>query len=130
VTAPDTEPGFRIAARIRSFTHAFRGLAALVASEHNAWVHAAATFAVVIAGLTFGVTRIEWALLVLAIGLVWSAEALNTAVEWIADVVSPDHDPRIGRVKDVAAGGVLIAAAAATVIGLLVFVPHLLGSPG
>lgn len=130
MTAPDGEPGFRIAARIRSFAHAFRGLAALVTSEHNARIHAAATVAVVIAGFAFGVTRLEWALLALAIGLVWSAEAFNTALEWIADVVSSVHDPRIGRAKDVAAGGVLMAAVAAATIGLLVFVPHLLGSPG
>lgn len=127
MTAPGAEPGFRIAARIRSFAHAFRGLAALVASQHNAWIHAAATVAVVIAGFAFGVTRIEWALLALAVGLVWSAEALNTALEWVADVASADHDPLIGRAKDVAAAGVLLAAAAAVAIALLVFVPRLLG---
>jgi diacylglycerol kinase (ATP) len=89
-------------------------------------VHAAATVVVVTAGLLFDVSRSEWALLVLAMVAVWSAEALNTAVEALGDAVSPDYHPDIARAKDVAAGGVLIAAVGAVVIGGLVFVPRLL----
>ena len=106
MSAGDEDSGFTLSGRARSFGHAFRGLAALLASQHNAWIHAAASLAVVIAGLVFGVSRLEWALLFLAIGMVWAAEAFNTAVEWLADVVSPQHDDRIGRAKDVSAAGV------------------------
>jgi len=128
VTSPDSEPdaGFSVGARARSFRNAFRGLVVLLASQHNAWIHALATVAVVIVGLALGVTRIEWGLLVLAVGLVWSAEAFNTAIEFVADVASPDHNPQIGRAKDVAAAGVLVTAVMAVLIGLLVFVPHLM----
>ena len=124
--SPRESTGFSVAARGRSFVNAFRGLAALLASQHNAWIHALATVAVAAAGFALGVTRLEWALLALAVGGVWSAEAFNTAVEWLADVVSPDHHPLIGRAKDVAAAGVLLASAAAVGVGLLVFLPHLI----
>ncbi len=127
MTGHDAEPGFSVVARARSFAHALRGITTLLASQHNVWIHAVATVAVLAAGFVLGVTRIEWALLVLAIGLVWAAEACNTAIEWVADVASPDHNLLIGRAKDVAAAGVLLAAVAAAAIGLLVFVPYLLG---
>ena len=123
---PDAERGFNLAARVQSFSHAFRGVAALLVSQHNAWIHALATLAVGVAGAVLGISRIEWALVALAVGLVWTAEAFNTAVGWLADVASPDHHPLIGRAKDVSAAGVLLAAVAAVAIGLLVFVPHLL----
>ena len=124
--SPRESTGFSVAARRRSFAHAFRGVAALLASQHNAWIHALATVVVAAAGFALGVTRLEWALLALAVGGVWSAEAFNTAVEWLADVVSPDHHPLIGGAKDVAAAGVLLASAAAVGVGLLVFLPHLI----
>lgn len=118
--------GFSWAARGRSFGYAFRGVAVLVSTQHNARIHAVATLAVVALGWALGVSHRDWALLLLAIALVWAAEALNTAIEWIGDVVSPQHDPRVGRAKDVAAAGVLLAAAGAAAVGALVFVPHLL----
>ena len=86
MTPTDPDPPFTLAARARSFSHAFRGIATLLASQHNARIHALATIAVVIVGFALGVTRLEWALLVAAIALVWLAEAFNTAVEFVADV--------------------------------------------
>jgi len=115
-----------VRARAATFAHAGRGVAAVVWSQPNAWIHLAATVAVVAAGFAFGVSRLEWGLLVLAIAAVWSAEALNTAVEVLADVVSPAPHPAVGRAKDVAAGAVLLAAAGALVVGVLVFGPRLL----
>jgi diacylglycerol kinase (ATP) len=117
---------FSLHARAASFGHAFRGVAALVASQHNAWIHLAATLAVVALGLWLRVSRLEWALLVLAMGLVWAAEALNTALEWLGDVVEPGRNPLLGRAKDAAAAGVLLAAIAAAAVGLLVLLPRLL----
>ncbi|MGB8168211.1 MAG: diacylglycerol kinase family protein, partial [Chthoniobacteraceae bacterium] len=72
-----------------------------------------------------GLERWEWAAVVGAIGLVWTAEGLNTAVEALTDLVSPGEHPLAGRAKDVAAGAVLCAATSAAVIGLVVFVPRL-----
>jgi len=116
---------FSIAARLRSFRCAFQGALALVRTQHNAWIHAAATLAVIAAGIFFRVTAHEWALLVFAIALVWMAEALNTAIEFLADEVTEERRERIGRAKDVGAFGVLVGAMAAAAIGAIVFVPHL-----
>lgn len=115
---------FDIRARLRSFGHAFRGLAVLVRSQHNAWIHAVATAVVITSGLVLDVSNGDWRWLVVAIGAVWTAEALNTAVEFLADATSPDFHPLVKHSKDVAAAGVLIAAVAAAVIATLVFVPH------
>jgi diacylglycerol kinase (ATP) len=119
-------PPFRVSARLRSFHYALRGIAAVLQSQHNAWIHAAVSLFVVVAGLTIGLDRLEWCALVLAMVAVWVAEALNTAFEALCDVASPSLHPMVERAKDVAAGAVLIAAIGAVVIGLLVFVPHLL----
>jgi len=117
---------FSVAARARSFRDAFRGLAVLLATQHNAWIHAVATLAVLAMGFWLGCTPLEWAVLALAIALVWLAEGLNTALEALGDAVSADLHPLVGRAKDVAAGAVLLAAIGAAVAGLLIFVPRLL----
>lgn len=122
--SPASAP-FSWSARGRSFVHAFRGLATLLAHQHNARIHAALTLAVVVLGLVLGVSRMEWAVLALAIGSVWAAEGFNSALEWLCDVSSPEYHPLVGRAKDVAAGAVLLVALAAAAAGLLVFVPHL-----
>ena len=116
---------FSLQARARSFRFAFAGGRVLLATQHNAWMHAAATVLVVLDGLATRLAPLEWALLVLAMGLVWALEAMNTAVELLADEVSLEQRPGIGRAKDVAAFGVLAAAVAAALIGMFVFVPHL-----
>jgi diacylglycerol kinase (ATP) len=97
----------------------------LMRSQHNAWIHAMATVAVVAFGLWTRLAAWEWCALVLAIGLVWVGEALNTALEFLADEVSREKRELIGKAKDVGAAGVLIAAITSVVIGLLVFLPHL-----
>ena len=111
--------------RIRSFRNAGAGVAATLASQANAKIHALATVMVVALGLALDLPRGDWCWLVLAIALVWAAECLNTALEELADVTAPDPDPRVGRAKDAAAGGVLVAAAGAAVIGALVLGPPL-----
>jgi diacylglycerol kinase (ATP) len=109
--------------RIRSVRFALRGVRTMVASQHNAWIHAAATVIVVATGLAVGLPASSWAWVVLAIGSVWTAEALNTAFEFLTDVASPDFHPLAEKAKDVAAGAVLLAALEAVVIGGLVFWP-------
>ncbi|MGE5230733.1 MAG: diacylglycerol kinase family protein [Deltaproteobacteria bacterium] len=119
-------PRFSVAARARSFRYAGRGIVSLLRSQHNAWIHAAASVAVVALGFYVGLSRSEWCLVVLAMTVVWSAEAVNTAFEALCDVASPDLHPLVERAKDIAAGSVLLAAAGAAVVGVLVFGPHLL----
>ena len=99
----------------------------MMRTQSNARLHLLAAALVCAAGVYFGLQRTEWLWISLAIVLVWSAEAFNTALEQLADAVHPARHPGVGRAKDVAAGAVLIAALGEAVIGLLVFVPHLAG---
>ncbi len=110
----------------KSFAYALRGIGTLLRTQTNARIHLAATVVVIGAGFGLEISRMEWALVVAAIGLVWTAEGLNTAIEAAVDLVSPEQHPLAGRAKDVAAGAVLLAALAAAVIGVLVFGPRLL----
>ncbi len=117
---------FSFAARMRSVRYAFRGVDVLLRTQHNAWVHAVATAAALIAGFTLHISPGEWLAIILAIIAVWVAEALNTAFESLCDVASPEFHPTVERAKNVAAGAVLISAVGAAVIGLLIFGPKLL----
>ena len=109
---------------LRSFGHAFRGIGILLCTQANARIHATATVLVVAAGFWFRISRSEWSAIIAVIGLVWIAEGLNTALEAVVDLVSPEPHPLAGRAKDVAAGAVLCAAIAALVIGALIFGPR------
>ena len=121
---------FSVGARIRSFGYAGRGVWTMLRSQHNAWIHAAATLVVVSAGGLAGIGRLEWCALVVAIVSVWTAEALNTALEFLCDVASPEFHPLVEKAKDVAAGGVLISALGATAIAALVFAPYVMHALG
>nr|WP_262905350.1 diacylglycerol kinase family protein [Hymenobacter nitidus] len=110
--------------RIASFGHAFRGVVSALRSEVHLRFHALATVIVIGLGFYFDISGLEWALVALAVGTVWSAELVNTAVEAVVDLVSPDYHPLAGKAKDVAAGAVLVAAFAALAVGLLVFGPR------
>jgi len=108
----------------RSFGHAFCGTGFLLRTQANARIHAVATVVAVAAGFWFRISQGEWCAVVAAVGLVWTAEGVNTAIEAVVDLVSPDSHPLAGRAKDVAAGAVLCAAFAALGIGLLIFGPR------
>ena len=112
--------------RIRSIYCALNGLRVMVLSQHNAWLHSFVTVATVVAGFAFGLTKSEWCWIILAIMAVWTAEALNTAFEFLTDVASPEFHPLAGKAKDVAAGAVLISALGSFAIGLIVFGPYIL----
>ena len=112
--------------RIRSIRHAVAGIRVMIASQHNAWIHAAATMLVVAASWSFGLGRAEWCWIILAVISVWTAEALNTAFEFLTDVASPEFHPVAAKAKDVAAGAVLITALGSVLIGLLILGPHAL----
>jgi diacylglycerol kinase len=110
----------------RSFGAAFAGLGHLLRHEPNAQIHTALAVVAAALGLWLGLTPPEWALLMALFGLVIGLEAINTAVEGLADLAMPRRDPRVATIKDVAAGGVLIAALAAAAAGLFLFGPRLL----
>jgi diacylglycerol kinase (ATP) len=110
--------------RLRSIGFALQGVKWLVLTQPNARVHMFATSAVALAGWFFQITPFEWALLIGVIGAVWTAEALNTAIEWAVDLASPTHHVLAGKAKDVAAAGVLLASLAAVCVGVLVFWPY------
>lgn len=112
--------------RLRSFGHAFRGLKVLVQTQHNARIHAVATILVVAAGVLARISPTEWALIALAVVCVWATEALNTSIEFLVDLVSPELHPLAAKAKDVAAGAVLVAAIGSLIVGVLVFGPHIL----
>lgn len=101
------------------------GIKHLICSQHNAWIHLSATVLVVILGFIYQLSNLEWALIVLAIVIVWSAEAMNTALEQLCDYITTEHHPLIEKGKDVAAAAVLISAIGAVLIGVLVFYPHI-----
>lgn len=110
--------------RLKSFTYAWKGIHSFLRTEHNAWIHCSAIIIVTAAGFLFGITRTEWLILLLCFGIVLAAEALNTAIERLVNMVSPDYHPIAGDVKDIAAGAVLICAITAAIIGLVIFIPY------
>ncbi len=119
-------PSSYLSGRLRSFGHAFRGLAILLQSQHNARIHAVATVLAVAAGALLRISPAEWALIALAVLCVWATEALNTSIEFLVDLVSSELHPLAAKAKDVAAGAVLVAALGSLVVGVLVFGPYVL----
>jgi diacylglycerol kinase (ATP) len=116
---------FSLVARLRSFGFAFSGVVFMLRTQHNAWLHLVATIAVVTVAAVLRISASDWRWIVVAIFLVWSAEAFNTAVEYVCDVVSPGYNVVVKHTKDVAAGAVLLSAISAACIGLLTFWPYL-----
>lgn len=111
--------------RLRAFKHAFAGWYYVLQTQENAWLHAIATIAVVLMAIWLNITPPEWAVLLLAIALVWTAEFLNTALEAVVDLASPMKHPLAKVGKDVGAAAVLIAALASVLIGLIILGPPL-----
>ena len=114
---------FSLKKRLLSFKYAIQGLCYLFKNEHNAWIHLFVTGCAITAGIFLHISPKEWIVIVFAIAIVLVAEAFNTAIEALSDLVSPDYHHLVKRAKDLAAGGVLIAAIAAVIAGLIVFVP-------
>ncbi|MBQ5750607.1 MAG: diacylglycerol kinase family protein [Bacteroidaceae bacterium] len=121
----DTKHRFSLMERFRSFVYAGRGLQ-LLFHEHNTWIHLTATFCVVVVGLWVSLSFVQWAIAIILLGGVWIAEALNTAIERFFDHVTPEQHPEIGRIKDIAAAAVLMAAITAVAAGLCIFVPAII----
>ena len=112
--------------RARSFRNAFAGWWFVIRTQRNAWIHVVINIAVVIVGLWLELPPRDWAVIILAIALVWTAEFLNTALEAVVDLASPQQHSLAKVGKDVGAAAVLIAALSAVLIGLLILGPPLL----
>ena len=122
----EDEKKFSIRKRISSVTYAWRGLCLFFKNTHNAWVQVFFGLLVVYLGFLLNISSTEWALIILSIGLVFVAEAFNTAIEIDIDLTSPEYHPYARDTKDVAAGAVLIMSTIALIIGLIIFLPKIL----
>ena len=111
--------------RIASFRYAFQGWFHVLRTQRNAWIHSVIATAVFLVGLWVGLAPRDWAVLILTIAMVFAAEFLNTAIEAVVDLASPDKHPLAKVGKDVGAAAVLIAALAAVLVGLLLLGPPL-----
>jgi diacylglycerol kinase (ATP) len=111
--------------RFKSIGFAIKGAFKLVTTEHSVMVQFSIAILITIAGIYFNITKEEWLIQTLAIGLVLAIEGLNTAVEKVADFVHPDFHERIGFIKDIAAGAVFFAALTAITIGAIIYIPYL-----
>jgi diacylglycerol kinase len=112
--------------RSASFKYAFKGVWIAFKTQHNLWIHLLLAVFALAMGFWLKITSTEWCFVVFAIGFVISAELFNTAIEWLVDLASPEWNKKAGRIKDVAAGAVLVSAIAALVIGLVIFLPKIL----
>ncbi len=110
----------------KSFLFAYKGILYMIRTQHNFWIQLTIGMLAVILGFVLKISRFEWGLAILSCGLVLAAETFNSAIETLTDVVHPDHNPKVGLVKDMAAGAVLIAAIAAALVGLIIFIPKII----
>lgn len=111
---------------IKSFRYAFDGLKTLWREEHNFHIHILAAVIVIFLGIIFQISTFEWIAAILAIGVVFIAEIINTSIENLADFVHPEKHLHIKKIKDLAAAAVLISAFSALIIGMLIFLPKIL----
>ncbi len=116
---------FFFISRGQSFRHAFHGWVYVIRTQRNAWIHAVVTTFVILLAAWLRLSLIEWAILFLTIALVWTAEFINTALEAVVDLASPELHPLAKVGKDVGAAAVLLAALAAILVGLLLLGPPL-----
>lgn len=109
--------------RILSFGYAFKGIWAVLKSEPNMKIHFFIAVLVIICGFIFSISLVEWLFCILCFGLVIGAEMINTAIENIVNLVSPEQNELAGKAKDIAAGAVLVCAIFSAIVGLIIFVP-------
>jgi len=112
--------------RLHSFKYAFKGIKNVVFTQHNIWIHLVAAAIVIFLGIVLQISIYEWCLVIFAMGFVLVAEIFNTAIEFLVDFISPGYDKKAGVIKDIVAGGVLVSAITAAIIGLLVFIPKIM----
>lgn len=111
---------------IRSFGYALKGIGTVFKEEFNARVHFLAAVVAIVLGFVLKVAWFEWVILTLVIGGVFAMELINTSIEGLADLYSREHNPKIKKIKDLAAGAVLVTAITALIIGLIIFLPKIM----
>ncbi|NBC82129.1 MAG: diacylglycerol kinase family protein [Bacteroidetes bacterium] len=117
---------FSLQKRGLSFKYAFKGIWLAIRSQHNMWIHLIIATTVIIAGIYFCLSATEWIIITMLITVVLALEIMNTAIEVFIDWLSPDENTNAGKVKDLAAGAVLIGAIGAAIIGIVIFLPKIM----
>ncbi len=117
---------FSFSKRLQSFKYALKGIIFLFQNEHNAWIHVISAISIIMLGWYLEISGSEWIAIILSIGVVLTAEAFNTSIEYIADFIQPNQNKKIERIKDLAAGGVLMAAISSLLVGLIIFLPKII----
>lgn len=112
--------------RLNSFKYAFRGILFLIREQPNARIHLLAATLVIFAGFYFDISQNEWLAVIISIGIVFGAEAFNSAVEETINFISPEYHSKAGKIKDLAAGAVLIVSVSALIVGIIVFLPYII----
>ena len=112
--------------RFQSFVYAYRGISYLLRTQHNTWIHLAFAFLAVLLGVCFSISQFEWISILICIGIVFAAEAVNTSIELLCDARFTEYDKRAEIIKDTAAGAVLIVSVVSAIIGGIIFLPKLL----
>lgn len=120
-----TPSNSKINKQLLSFAYALSGIKQFFKTERNAWIHLCVMLCVIFLGLIFSITSTEWVAVTLCFGLVLGAEAMNTAIEYLANYCTTEKNEQIRKVKDIAAGAVLLCAIAAIAVGLIVFLPKI-----
>ena len=115
---------FSIVKRAKSFSYALAGIRVMFKTQHNAWLHSAIGIMLVVLGMYFRISSIEWIVIVASVGLLLALECVNTAIEIDIDLTSPDFHPYARDTKDAAAGAVLLWAITSAVIWLIIFIPY------
>ena len=111
---------------INSFKYACMGIKSAIKSERNMKIHVLATLIVTALGFILGLDPLEWVACIFSIVIVISSEMLNTALETIVDLVSPNINPLAKKAKDIAAGSVLVMEIGAFLVGLIIFIPKII----
>ncbi len=115
-----------ISKRLRSFIYAFRGIWIVAKSQPNFIIHIIAAIVAIACGIILGISTYEWLAVIIVIGVVLTAEVINSAIEDIVNFISPDKNQLAGKIKDMAAGAVLLAAIMALLVGIIIFLPKIL----
>ena len=116
-----------IKSRLQSFRCAIKGIMLMFREEQNAIIHLMIAIVAILAGIILNISVLEWGMIAFAIGFVLAAEAVNTAIERLVDMISPNYHEMARKIKDLAAGAVLLAALTAIIIGLIIFIPKIVG---
>ncbi|MEI7810343.1 MAG: diacylglycerol kinase family protein [bacterium] len=116
---------FSLVARIKSSTHAWRGLGILIKTTHNAWLEILFALLAIYLGFILSITQTEWLFIVFSIGIVVISETFNTAIEIDIDLTSPEYHPYARDTKDVAAAAVFLSVLMSVVVGCIIFLPKI-----